>query len=195
MRGFTRGWAFAALFAAVAVLVASVALTLDLSTRGHGSYRWHGHGQYVTAPRGPSSQIAGTVVDVVAMDMDGGRMMGTPDGSMGDVMRLFSDRVDAPAGSLSLRLYNAGTIKHELVVLPLADGQQVGGRQVGADGAVKESDSLGEASKTDGEGAGDGIEPGAAGWVTVDLPAGRYEILCNIENHYAAGMYTLLVVS
>jgi len=32
-------------------------------------------------------------------------------------------------------------------------------------------------------------------WVTIDLTPGRYEIACNIENHYAAGMYTLFVVT
>ncbi len=194
MTGLTRRWAFAGLFAAVAVLLASVAVTVHLSTREQGSYGWRGYHQYATAPRGPSAGITGTVVDVVAMDMGGRRMMGSSGGMMDGTMRLVSDRVDAPAGSLTLRLYNAGTIKHELVVLPLADGQQVGGRSVGADGGVSESDSLGEASKTGGEGPGDGIEPGATGWVTLDLPAGRYEIVCNIENHYAAGMYALLVV-
>lgn len=110
-------------------------------------------------------------------------------------MALRSDRVDVPAGTVTLRLDNAGTVAHELVVLPLADGQQVGARTVGADGRVSEAGSLGEASRSGGEGPGDGIDPGATGWVTLDLPAGRYELVCNVENHYAAGMYTLLVVS
>lgn len=195
MTGFTRGWTVAALIAAIAVLLASVAMTLHMATRGHSSPGWLGNTRSATSPIGPSAANAGTVVDVVAIDMDGGRMMGTPDGSMGDMMRLTSSRADAPAGTVTLRLYNAGTIKHELVVLPLADGQQIGGRSVGAHGAVGEADSLGEASKTGAEGTGDGIEPGTTGWVTLDLPPGRYEIACNIENHYAAGMYTLLIVS
>lgn len=194
MTGLTRGWTVAVLIGAIVVLIASVAMTLHMSDRGPSSPGWMGTGRSATSPSGPSAATAGTVVDVVSIDMDGGRMMGMPNGANGDMMRLTSSRADAPAGTVTLRLYNAGTIKHELVVLPLTDGQQIGGRSVGAHGAVGEADSLGEASKPGGEGAGDGIEPGTTGWVTLDLPPGRYEIACNIENHYAAGMYTLLVV-
>ena len=114
---------------------------------------------------------------------------------MGGRMVLRSDRLDVPSGTVSLRLTNAGGVDHELVVLPLAGGKQIGGREVSADGTVEESDSLGEASRTNGPGAGDGIAPGPAGWVTLDLAPGRYELVCNLPGHYAAGMYTLLVVS
>ena len=44
-------------------------------------------------------------------------------------------------------------------------------------------------------GAADGITAGAAGWNTVTLPPGNYELVCNVENHYANGMYQELVVS
>lgn len=195
MTGFTREWTVAALITAVAALIASIVMTVHMSTREYASPGCVGTSHSATSPSGPSSETAGTVVDVVSIDMDGGRMMGTPDGSMGHMMRLTSSRADAPAGIVTLRLYNAGTIKHELVVLPLTDGQRLGSRSVGADGVAGEADSLGEASKTEGDGAGDGIEPGTTGWVTLDLPPGRYEIACNIENHYAAGMYTPLVVN
>ncbi|WP_166788289.1 MULTISPECIES: sulfocyanin-like copper-binding protein [Cryobacterium] len=55
--------------------------------------------------------------------------------------------------------------------------------------------SLGEASTTNGQGAGEGITPGAASWVTMDLAPGRYEVLCNLPGHYPAGMYSELTVS
>ncbi len=42
--------------------------------------------------------------------------------------------------------------------------------------------------------AGDGIAPGAASWVTLHLDAGRYELICNLPGHYAAGMFTELDV-
>ena len=58
-----------------------------------------------------------------------------------------------------------------------------------------EAGSLGEASRTCAAGGGDGIAPGASSWVTVTLPAGRYEIVCNLPGHYAAGMYAQLVVT
>jgi uncharacterized cupredoxin-like copper-binding protein len=82
---------------------------------------------------------------------------------------------------------------HELVVLPLAQGT-VGSRTIGSDGQVDETDSLGEASNACGEGAGEGIPPGSASWVTLHLNLGRYELICNLPGHYARGMYTELDV-
>jgi hypothetical protein len=83
-------------------------------------------------------------------------------------------------------------LTHELVVLPLAGGQHAGQRLTGPDGRVDETGSLGEASRTCAEGGGDGIAPGTAGWTTLTLAAGRYELVCNLPGHYAAGMYTEL---
>ncbi len=98
------------------------------------------------------------------------------------------------AGTVSLRVSSRGSLLHELVVLALADGQQVGERQVGSDDRVDETGSLGEASRTCGAGSGDGIDAGALGWVTLDLSPGRYELVCDLAGHYAAGMYTELTI-
>ncbi len=175
-------------------------------------------------PGNPSSPVgcqppalAGIVVDINLTDMGGmmgGGMMG-PGGMMGHqeghwpnmgamgamgMMRLVANRSTVPAGQVSLRVSNSGTLNHEVVVLPLAQGQSVGQRPVGADGKVDETGSLGEASRTCGAGedmesADPGIEPGASGWTTLDLKPGRYELLCNIAGHYGAGMYTQLTVT
>ena len=59
----------------------------------------------------------------------------------------------------------------------------------GSQRCVDEAGSLGEASVPCGAGAGEGITSGAAGWVGVLLPPGRYELLCNLPNHYPDGMY------
>lgn len=82
---------------------------------------------------------------------------------------------------------------HELVILPLPPGG-VGSRAVGSDGRVSETGSLGEASRTCGEGTGDGIALGAASWVTLHLEPGRYELICNLPGHYSMGMFTELEV-
>ena len=101
---------------------------------------------------------------------------------------------------MSLRVLNAGFVNHELVVIPLARGQFSGQRPVGWDGKVDEAGSLGEASRTCGPDEGDeqtgnpGIAPGTTGWTTIKLPPGRYELVCNIAGHYAAGMYAELDV-
>src|SRR5665811_1011170 len=52
---------------------------------------------------------------------------------------------------------------------------------------IDEAGSLGEASKSGGADAGDGIVPGASGWVTVTLASGQYELVCNLPRHYSAG--------
>jgi len=96
---------------------------------------------------------------------------------------------------VSLRVVNQGARIHELVVLPLPAGQGAGTRTVGSDGRVDEGGSLGEASPTCGAGAGDGIAAWATGWVTLTRGPGRYELVCNLPGHYAAGMYAGLTVS
>ena len=116
---------------------------------------------------------------------------GTPGGtsSYGRMMTVMASPTSVPAGEVSFRVWNAGTIVHELVVMPMPPGGP-GSRPVGTDGKVSEDGSLGEASNSCGEGAGAGIEPGASSWVTLQLAPGRYELMCNIAGHYAMGMFT-----
>lgn len=139
--------------------------------------------------------LSGTVVNVVLTNM-GGPMMGQANGMMyGGAMRLSTDRDTVAPGTVSFLVTNGGSISHEMVILPLPDSQIVGTRLTGGDGRIDEAGSLGEASKTCGEGAGQGIVPRASSWVTVTLTPGRYELVCNLPGHYAAGMYSQLTVS
>lgn len=57
---------------------------------------------------------------------------------------------------------------------------------------VDETGSLGEASRSCVADAGDGVLAGAAAWTTINLPPGRYEVLCNIAGHYGSGTYAEL---
>lgn len=142
----------------------------------------------------PPASLAGTRVEVTLGDMGMTRMMsGTA--PVGAHMRLLASTSRVPAGRVSLVARNLGWRTHELVVLPLAAGVPAGQRHVGADGRVSEAGSLGEASSSCGADAGDGITAGSAGWTTLTLPAGRYELVCNLRNHYADGMRQALVVS
>jgi uncharacterized cupredoxin-like copper-binding protein len=154
-----------------------------------------------TAPNGQCSApaLSGIVVDVTLAD--GGAMMGGGGGMMGGyyavggMMRVLASPSQVPAGSVSFRVANAGSLVHELVILPLPAGQAVGERAVNSNSSVDESNSLAEASRTCGAGAGDGINPGAIGWVTVNLPVGNYELICDRPGHYAAGMFSELTVT
>ncbi len=95
---------------------------------------------------------------------------------------------------MSLVAQNLGGDVHELVVLPLAAGHAAGARAIGGNDRVSEAGTVGEASRSCGAGAGNGIDPGATGWVTLDLKPGRYELVCNLPGHYRAGMYAELDV-
>ncbi|WBP85110.1 hypothetical protein [Kitasatospora cathayae] len=192
-----------ALAGAVAALVLGIATTVLLATtgafRGTAPETWRAPGARCAAPALP-----GQVVDVTTVDMGPG-MMGGPNGhtpmsggpgwyGMG-MMRLVAHQGTVAAGTVSLRVFNAGALTHEVVVLPLPAGQTAGDRLTGPDGRVDEAGSLGEASRSCGAGAGDGITSGATGWTTVTLQPGRYELVCDFPGHYPAGMHTELDVT
>jgi uncharacterized cupredoxin-like copper-binding protein len=188
------------LIAAIVALVASAALALGaiggppsgpLGVRGGASPGVHG---FVSgSPRAPT--LPGTVVNISLTNMGGSMMGGQGNSMMGGAMGLSADHASVPDGIVSFLVTNNGSIDHEMVVLPLAGSRTAGARAVGDDGKIDEAGSLGEASKTGGAGAGDGIAPGASGWVTVTLAPGHYELVCNLPRHYTAGMYTQLNVT
>jgi uncharacterized cupredoxin-like copper-binding protein len=106
---------------------------------------------------------------------------------------LLVDPTSVSAGKISFVVHNEGNLVHEMLVMPLPrDG--AGTRPTGSDGKIDESASLGEASQSCAAGRGDGIAPGATGWVTLDLVPGRYELICDQPWHYAAGMFDVLTV-
>jgi uncharacterized cupredoxin-like copper-binding protein len=141
-------------------------------------------------------KLPGTVVNVSLTNM-GGSMMGGQGNAMmgGGAMGLTADQASVRRGTVSFVVTNAGSIDHEMVILPLPSSQALGARPIGGDAKITETGSLGEASKGGGAGAGDGIAAGASGWVTVTLAPGQYELVCNLPRHYSAGMYTQLTVT
>ena len=140
------------------------------------------------------TSLPGAGVRVSLVDMGMTRMMGggAPAGAR---MGLMTSTATVPSGEVSFLAVNRGWRTHELVVLPLAAGAVEGARPVGADGRVSEDGSLGEASGSCEPDGGEGIASGSAGWTTITLPPGRYELVCNLRNHYADGMHATLVVS
>jgi uncharacterized cupredoxin-like copper-binding protein len=143
-----------------------------------------------TAP----ADLPGSRVNVGLGDMGMTQMMGGT-APLGVHMMLRAAPATVSAGQVSLVAANMGWRAHELVILPLAAGESAGQRVSGPDGKIDEEGSLGEASRSCGAGAGDGIKVGAVGWVTVRLAAGRYELVCNLANHYADGMHQELLVT
>lgn len=180
-----------ALVAAVITLVAS-AVAVAGAINGGASPRGFG------APTGSSQaapRLPGTVVNISLTNM-GGPMMGQRRAMMfRGAMRLTADRDTVPHGTVSFLVTNQGNIKHEMVVLPLPDSQAVGTRPIQGGAKIDEEGSLGEASTTNGKGAGEGILPHASSWVSTTLARGHYELVCNLAGHYTAGMHTQLTVT
>jgi uncharacterized cupredoxin-like copper-binding protein len=186
-----------ALVAAVIALVASVAVAVGTLGGPAGSGGFRNRATSCTAPL----SLPGSVVTVTQSDMGSmmaGPMMGSGTMVLGQAMPgmlgLQASATTVPAGTVSFVVDNVGGMTHEFVVLPLT-GPGVGERSVGSDGKVSEAGSLGEASRSCGSGPGDGIQAGTVGWVTLHLPAGRYELICNQPWHYASGMYAELEVT
>jgi uncharacterized cupredoxin-like copper-binding protein len=140
------------------------------------------------------TSLPGSTVYVMVGDMGMTRMMGGV-APLGQHMMLRAVPAQVPAGQVSFVVGNMGWRTHELVVLPLGAGQHAGERVPGADGKVDETGSLGEASASCSAGTGEGITAGSVGWTTVTLAPGRYELVCNLPNHYADGMHQEIDVS
>ena len=138
--------------------------------------------------------LPGSTVIVTLGDMGMTQMMGGT-APLGAHMMLRAVPATVPAGKVSLVAENMGWRTHELVILPLPPGEQAGQRVPGPDGTVDEKGSLGEASTSCGAGAGEGIRAGTVSWTTLTLAPGRYELICNLPNHYADGMYQELLVT
>jgi uncharacterized cupredoxin-like copper-binding protein len=198
-----RGRLIAGLVAAIALLLGSVGVVAAWNSPNHD-------GPCAAASRGAAGgagmlgpmsrvdasvpELPGTVVHAVVGDM-GGPMMRRNGGRSANSMFVRLDQTTVPRGTVSFVVTNLGSRYHELVVLPLDGHQRAGSRVVGSDRRVDESGSLGEVADSAGGSGDKGIAPGATGWLTLDLPAGSYELVCNLPGHYAAGMYAEITVS
>lgn len=140
------------------------------------------------------ANLPGQLVSVDLGDMGMNRMMGGR-APLGSHMRLLTVPSTISGGQTSIVVTNLGWRTHELVIMPLPDGQSAGQRVPGSDGKIDETGSVAEASNNCGAGVGDGVRAGAVTWTTVTLKPGRYEFLCNLPNHYADGMYQEVTVT
>ncbi|SOD72223.1 hypothetical protein SAMN05892883_1641 [Jatrophihabitans sp. GAS493] len=74
-------------------------------------------------------------------------------------------------------------------------GDDAGDGRYGDPGNAHDAGRLADLGATQcAEGAGTGIGSGTVSWVTVTLPPGRYELICNLPNRYADGMRQAVTV-
>lgn len=123
---------------------------------------------------------------------------GTPAASKGKpvTVRLYEFGVKpkpkfAAAGKVTFTAKNIGTMKHEMVLVKTTEGATLPTKPDGSvdEAAIPESDKMGEIG---------GLKPKKSGKLTVTLPAGDYELFCNLVTkdsqgttyvHYAQGMH------
>jgi uncharacterized cupredoxin-like copper-binding protein len=168
--------------AAAVVLAAASVTGIALATSP-------GHPQTSLAcspPALPGQQVTVVLGDMGAM-MNGGMMPGS--------MMLHVAPQSLPAGTVSMVALNHGTITHELVVLPLAPGASVGTRAVGADTRSARTPASARRRPIAAPVPGRASPQATRAGVTIALKPGRYELLCNLPGHYAAGMYGELDVT
>ena len=119
-------------------------------------------------------------------------MMGGP--MMGGTMRVLTDRSSVPAGPVSFRVANTGSLVHEFVVLPLPAGQSSRtGRSAPTAGSTRPAGRRGVAElrrRRRGR-----HQPRFAQLGPVEPQDRNYELICNLAGHYAAGMYSKLTVA
>jgi len=179
-----RGLLAASVVAGVALLVTTVSVVVLVGGTDSSPVN-HAYGTIsCTAPSLPGATVTVEASDSGAMMMAQAPLRAT----------LAASPTTVPAGRVSFVVANSGVLVHEMVVLPLpADGP--GTRATGSDGKIDESASRGEASRSCAAGTGDGIAPGSTGWTTLTLAPGRYELVCDMPWHYAAGMFDVLTVT
>jgi len=121
------------------------------------------------------------------MDMVDNHTIGNDDDRSTDVMGVTVNTTVIPAGKVTFDVINASTdSEHEMVVTKLsgsggtlpydADAMRVDEEAAGSKGEVSE------------------LPAGEKGALTVTLAPGTYVLYCNIEGHYAAGMWTEITV-
>ena len=81
--------------------------------------------------------LSGAAVDVTLTNV-GEPMIGQGAATMGGMMRLWADQTTVAHGTVSFVAIDGGSVNHELLVLPIPDGQIVGTRPVAGDARIDE---------------------------------------------------------
>jgi len=117
---------------------------------------------------------------------------------LGGPMTLTASPATAPAGDVTFVVKNTGTIDHEAVVLktsdpynkiPISDGGDPPAPVAHGANKVSEDANIGETGDPN-------LKPGDTRTFTIkNMTAGSYVIVCNIAEHYGAGMRAPFTVS
>ncbi len=96
----------------------------------------------------------------------------------------------APAGNITFRVKNLGTVEHEMIILktdtpfdklPVNDAGDPPAPVTTGANKVDEANNVGETGDPN-------LQPGETRTFTVKLDPGKYVLLCNLAGHYQMGM-------
>ena len=93
-----------------------------------------------------------------------------------DEYSVFPATQGAPVGKVRFVVTNVGTLEHEFVVIKTVKpaGNLLKGNEANETGAVGELD---------------GVKPGNARVLVLNLKRGHYALLCNLPGHYKTGQF------
>lgn len=140
---------------------------------------------------GVPALAAATVVDVSLWEHPNAEMAtglgyamgGDPAGA---TMGITVSASNVPAGDVTFDVFNDGPdMIHEMVVSPVTEGTPLPYDATLDKVLEDDAGHLGEVAE---------LEPGQKGSLTLEMRPGHYILYCNIEGHYASGMWTLLTV-
>lgn len=107
------------------------------------------------------------------------------------VLSLHATPTTMPSGEVTFVATNVGALKHSLFIWPVR--QRRDASTVAQ--LASASPSLGEVSRSCGAGRGNGIAPGASGWISLSLTRGIYVLACDQRGYYTSDMVRELRVT
>ena len=127
----------------------------------------------------------------MAMNMMGQHpQMGFRMGGQGHMhmMGVTATPATVKAGEITLRATNdSESLVHEMIVSPVpANGDALPYDETTARVKEEAAGHLGEVSE---------LDPGQSGALTLTLKPGKYVLFCNLPDHFALGMWTILTVT
>jgi uncharacterized cupredoxin-like copper-binding protein len=102
--------------------------------------------------------------------------------------KIQADHKTIKAGDITFTFTNRGSVQHELLVI--RTDLPVGGIPIGADGKFNEGDPAAVNVGETGE-----YDVGKTSTFKVKLAPGKYQLVCNIPNHYKNGMHIAFTVT
>lgn len=130
-----------------------------------------------TATTSPATTLPPGTVNITLADVSADTMLLTPSST------------SASAGTVTFVVTNSGTQEHEFVVLDTDLAADDLPFDEAADEALEEADGVVPIDEIES------IMPGETLTLEVDLEAGHYALICNLEGHYRMGMFADFDVS